>query len=316
MNIEWQSRFCSHLAGMASPPETHAVRALLRSADPLFLVVDYAETRRADLIPILREAARTDGGRSKIRIVLLARGVQEWWGELQGADAEAGLLLHDSVASRFELPPVADGLAERETTYSQAVEEFSKARGNPAPAASPPDLGPEHFESVLFIHLAALARVEGEDPEGADELLDFILDHERRYWAGALRDVGLSDELAPAFRQLVALTTLAGGIDDRAEADLFMARVPLLEGQTPARLDSIGRVARRIYPEREGLAEIRPDLIGEHFIDRQLDANPALLDVAMGPDVGLAHTAHALTILTRLAQRKPDATGWLERAVR
>ncbi len=303
------------LAAMTSPPETHAVRALLGSLDPLFLVVDYAETRRTDLIPILREAALPDPARAKIRIVLLARGVQDWWGELQGDDADAGLLLHDDVAGRFELPPVADGRVEREAAYRQAVEDFAEARDKTAPAAAPPDLGAEHFESVLFIHLAALAHVEGERLEGADELLDFILAHERRYWAGALHDEGLSNGLAGAIGQVVALATLAGGIDDRADVDAFLRRVPLLGGETAATRDSIGRIARRIYPERYGLAEIRPDLIGEHLVDRQLADHPALLDTAINPEATPAQTTHALTVLTRLAQRKPESANLLERAL-
>lgn len=51
--------------------------ALIRQTQPLLLIVDYAETRRGELVSLLRASGQAESAR--VRIILLARAAGDWW---------------------------------------------------------------------------------------------------------------------------------------------------------------------------------------------------------------------------------------------
>ena len=77
------------------------------------------------------------------------------------------------------------------------------------------------------------------------------------------------------------------------------------------------RLLARLYPNtRRGadpnnpaIEPLRPDLLGEELVDHTLSGSPALLGAALADA-----PKPALTVLTRLAKRKPAAMRWLKQA--
>ncbi|MBI3708217.1 MAG: hypothetical protein HY246_11145, partial [Proteobacteria bacterium] len=71
-----------------------ARRELCSSDRPLFLVLDYAETRHAEIAPLLEAALAADRGGTKLRLALISRGAGDWWDELKrtAPNAVRGLL--------------------------------------------------------------------------------------------------------------------------------------------------------------------------------------------------------------------------------
>jgi hypothetical protein len=68
--------------------------------------------------------------------------------------------------------------------------------------------------------------------------------------------------------QTLALTTLAGGVDDKAEARTLLERVPHLAGLAPPKRDRLIELLHRLYPGERYLEPLRPDLLGEELADQ------------------------------------------------
>ena len=73
---------------------------------PLLLVVDYAETKREVLVPVLRRLI-VDRGRSTVRVILVARALSDWWRELQRADPKLQERLDERMVAVEPLAPIA-----------------------------------------------------------------------------------------------------------------------------------------------------------------------------------------------------------------
>lgn len=113
------------------PPgrEGEAAGAVRELGEPCVLVVDYAETRDG-LGTLLVDVAGWDG--PDMRILLLARGSEEWWKRLvTRAD--------DQVARLLETPPVSLGPLSAEggqaELFSDALAAFADKLGVTCPAA-------------------------------------------------------------------------------------------------------------------------------------------------------------------------------------
>lgn len=115
--------------------------------------------------------------------------------------------------------------------------------------------------------------------------------------------------------QTLVLTTCAGGVDSTAEAQTLLERVPHLVGLAPPKRDRLIDLLHRLYPGERYLEPLRPDLLGEELVDRALRDDPELLKAAFGQSVPREQVHNGLTVLTRLAQRRPDAERWLEQVL-
>jgi hypothetical protein len=149
-----------HAEFLRSGVELHGrtLADLLRRQGKVLVVVDYAETRREMLTPLLRSALKTDPAH-RLRVMLLARSAGDWWDRLkEGHEPDLeDFLTGPAVRGPFAVPPVAGDLTARERLYREARDAFAKALGRSpvteVGAAMPPDLAPDHFAQVLPIHL-------------------------------------------------------------------------------------------------------------------------------------------------------------------
>jgi tetratricopeptide (TPR) repeat protein len=149
--------------------------------------------------------------------------------------------------------------------------------------------------------MAALLALRGERPTTAQGLTRALLNHERRYWSGLFSGHALAEPERYA-EQLLALATLAGGFvtpkavlphwkrvsgtvfNSAHVAELFYALIPL-------------------YPGKQGLQAVRPDLLGEALVAQALLRPSAadLLDAVLGKDADESMRSNALTVLARLS---------------
>ncbi|HSR97813.1 MAG TPA: tetratricopeptide repeat protein [Kofleriaceae bacterium] len=268
--IEWvrRRRERGDVAGFLVPGPGDAWLERLCALGPtVVVVVDYAE-RRADLGQLFERLAAFAEGRGqacRIRVVLLARSDGDWWTLLRTKSGSVEALLADVVPQR--LAQLASAPQDRAAVFREASRVFAALRGRPD-VPSPPDLGGPRFDRVLYLHMAALAAVEGSDVD-ARTLMDVILDHEERFWTSEAID---RDEVAaylPLARQVMAAATLRGGLTSTASAFALWERLAgrprtLHDEMMLARLHHLYERAN----EPAYLPGLEPDLLGEAMVLR------------------------------------------------
>ncbi len=288
---------------------------LAEGGKPLLLVLDYAESRRSHIEAVV--TAARDAARSRVRVILLARAEGDWWHELKRAANGVGDFFQGpSVEGPIPLLPLTSSIEARRFSYQSAIHAFAKILGKTHSALrTVPALDHEDFERVLLVHAAALAAVEGEQVP-SHGLLDWLLTREE---AGIDRvrekQAGLGPEIQRAIHHAAALLTLAQGSDSRDETVEIISRTPSLQDQPRARRDQIAEILHVLYQGRKWCDGVEPDLVGEHLVERHLRDNPILLDAAFGTDVPAARLEAGLTVLNRLAQRRPARRSLLEAVI-
>ncbi|WP_080416707.1 tetratricopeptide repeat protein [Burkholderia ubonensis] len=275
----------------------HALRALKQ---PLFIVVDYAETRQDDLLALIKVMLQSPSD-LPVRLLLLARDGGEWWDSLPAKSQICEPLLSGYATSGpYRLPPLHNETQDRRQAYRQALYVFAKALDVPF-ADVTPELAGEHFGRPLYLQMAALLALRGERPTSAQGLTRALLSRERRYWCGLFSSHDLAEPERHA-EQLLALTTLAGGFATPK------AVLPHWEHANGAVLNA-AQVARLfhalipLYPGKQGLQAVRPDLLGEALVAQALLRPSAadLLDAVLGKDAGTSMRSNALTVLARIS---------------
>ncbi len=259
--------------GDADRAPTEAWDALAASAKPLFLVADYAETRRDLLVPILRgmlDASAAGNGRPT-RLVLLARAALDWWEQLQSEGEGVGDFLQGPATSHFSLQPLAFEPEDRIEAYRRAAEAFASLHGKALPGTDPGTFEAEIYERVLFIHMTALAAVRGADVADRDAILDYVLRRERRYWQRLAGERALPEETARGIGRAMAALTLGGGARTRLEAVSAIHELEFFAAKDPQLLEDVAGLLHESYPgEKQFIAPLQPDLLGEHLIHREL----------------------------------------------
>ncbi|WP_295384312.1 toll/interleukin-1 receptor domain-containing protein [uncultured Thiodictyon sp.] len=310
----WHAGFLSNGAGLSTN-----LASEFTHGKPCLVVIDYAETRRAEVIALTRTALRTQG-QPQIRIMLLAREGGDWWDQLAdgaAADQVAATLLRSPSTktgpyrmTRADVPP--DLRAE---VFSEAIRALAQARSIPVTGTEPPDLSADHFGNILLIHFAALARLRGFESSRDIELLDGVLGHERQYWQLLLAEDPEAATVLPAFEQVLALITLLGGTRTAADTKAVIAETPQCKGRPREWLERLFAQLRQLYPQEGGVSALLPDLLGERLVARALMQDDELLDIGLARGRDQAGAKRALTVLTRLAQRDPTQQALLSRAL-
>ncbi|MHA7629369.1 tetratricopeptide repeat protein [Corallococcus sp. M7] len=295
---------------------------------PLLVVIDYAESR-AELHAVLKRLYRYHqqqgtGSLRRVRLLLLARGAEDWWKSLRAADEGLGVWL--DITPPYELAPLAVSDDEREKVFHEATRWFAEKLSRPAPRAALPHFADERFQRVLYLHMAALACVEGL-PFEANNLLNVILEHEERFWESRAHqgEIALSGTKSLA-RQLVAAATLRGGLPDLTAARLLVTK--LLERSPSPEEEDLLRLLQRIYQGSGGdpelyLPPLVPDLLGEGMVLRVL--SPRLkgdrppqdwLDKVLPPDAPEYEVRTGLEVLGRASASQPEVVRpWLSRVL-
>ncbi|MGH6918986.1 MAG: hypothetical protein ACREJ0_14935, partial [Geminicoccaceae bacterium] len=226
---------------------------LVDGEEPLLLVVDYAETKRDVLVPVLRRLS-LDHGAPKTRVILVARAVSDWLADLRRADPKVQELLDETKVEVEGLSPIALPVEQRGSILEAAAAAYAERLPaaevrDQRPSAADIDLSARHFANALFLHIAALAAVVGDPAKEADALLRFVLVREERHWQGGLASAERRQDVdVQSVAQAEALITLAGGVDSKAEARTLLERVPHLLGLAPPIRDRLIDLLRRLYP--------------------------------------------------------------------
>jgi glycosyltransferase involved in cell wall biosynthesis len=296
-------------SGLAPADIKKRFTTLLHTTEKAFVVLDYAETRRAELAALVESALPLMDKR--VRIVLLARDAGEWWDRLPvdfsrfeqffGGRASCG---------PYCLPDLHANTNTRNAAYVEALNAFGGRLGIDPARRIPetlPDLSAEHFSSPLYLQMAALLSYRGERAETATGLTDALLRHEERYWK-RLAESHVIPDGERAIAHLLTLTTLAGGLltaRDGEKRYIASDGPKLSSGDFNRLFHSLCG----LYPGRQGLQPLRPDLLGEALAARAFnsagDGGNAWLDAVLGKPADRDARRHALTVLTRLTKHRP-----------
>jgi hypothetical protein len=268
----WRAGFLSSSAG--------AWDVLFEADAPLLVTVDYAELKRTELRVMIEHALRR-AARRRTRLVALARGGGDWWQDLARTGHGVGDFLCGQATSVRTLTAVAPTPEERANSFQRAARSFAARLGRPSPGgvSKVPDMSPQYFDRVLFVHLAALAAVLGQDPGDENAMLDFALRRERGFWDDGVVTAGLADLRGRAVLEAAVIATLAGRIGTREEAIKLIGKAPALAGQPATTVAELAGLLHTLYPGDGWLEGVQPDLLGEHLLLRAGQEDPSILRV-------------------------------------
>lgn len=322
----WRAGFLKIDDMQSARPE--AVRYLFEQGNVL-IVVDYAETMRAEIGRLIR-AATDAAPQGRIRIVLLARAAGDWWQALLEEPGNVRGVISGTARVPIQVEPVRAVDADEATLVENFAREFAARRGVPAPG--PPHLAAsDRPRSMLELQAAALLAALGSDVPARIELLEDLVAEECRYWRsllGTARNTSARDRQVKLGRQIMAVATLLGGI---ADADITGSLGRIVErpkGASAEECEEIIEVLTDLYGAPSNASgdtprvinPLEPDRVGEALVDAALHRTPALverlMDVVIETAVGgeTNRAERALTVLTRMAKHDQKAARWLERA--
>lgn len=262
-------------------------RMMVHQDRPLFLVVDYAESRRPELVHLLRQLFR-GGEKHPVRIILLARaaGVPgDWWDRLKTEGDGVGDLLSGPATAQHSLEALATTREDREASYWKAVVNFCKLLEKPAPIKLPEDMEANYYERVLILHMSALNMIEGVHVKGKNPIIDCMYRREQRYWNNIAEQSKLPETVVPGIGLAMAVITEGGGAVNEAVAIAILEHIPFLGDQPRANLSCIARILHNAYPSPDKWIEpIQPDLLAEHLILQEYKKNPDVMNyLTFGP---------------------------------
>src|SRR5271166_2699405 len=259
----------------------------------------------------------------RVRVLLLARQVGEWWRRLEGGGQAARDLIADASHEVIELGDAVTPGVSAVDVVLDALPWFA-ARLEVAVA----DIGLVRVTRVksariLDLHAAALVAVLGarERPVAAtvsinvSKVLDVLLGHEKHYWQDSARALKLFDVAgglsAGQLSQVVAAECLLGAASEDEAAGLS-GRVP---GAAPSM--AVALWLRGLYPPEGGglwLGSLHPDRLAELHVTRELAASPILTDKCLS-ELTERQAQQALVLLARASADNPEAKLLMESAL-
>jgi len=332
---EWAA---GELRSMAlSPGHLDAITA---SARPVLLLIDYAAARTGQLTSVI-EHAFTVGIRSRLRLLLLARGAGSWWEDLIN-DQDLYDHLPELSHSHIALHSLVDTEQQRESMFRAAAAAFvphlpqfthrsEEELSVLAAAVRTPVMRASRYSQPLAIQLAALAALleactplsSGAAPE------KILLQHEKRHRDELAAKRGLNHLYETRDRAVGAAVLIGARGSDRAMArDMACAVVGRALGRMQEQhLEDRRKVARwiaDIYPPpseggepqlASGVARpvaywgtVQPDRLAEFLIAAILADEPDLTQaLAVGADPDPADAEAAMLVLSRITQHHPEA---------
>ncbi|MFE3391767.1 tetratricopeptide repeat protein [Kitasatospora indigofera] len=275
---------------------------LRRAARPLVVVLDYAETRPAQLAALV-EAAAEHPSTCPFKLLLLARTAGDWWQQARTGSRQAEELL--ATARTRRLTPLEDDPEQRSGHYRDAAHALATALPTvpsltghdwsaAAAALQPPRrLGDSAYGNALTLHMTALADLldtarpelsDSTDNEDVQDVEDRLLGHESRYWRSSAAARGLSPALATDTLETALAAAHLAGAADREHADLLWRRLPALADQPRDRRNTVTAWLATLYPPSVAApggppwGALQPDRLAERHVGRALEGDPRLAD--------------------------------------
>jgi hypothetical protein len=305
----------------AAAPE---LSPLASSAFPLLVVVDYAEARKDQLRRLLPQLWDADSS-TQVRLLLLARGAEDWWENLlQDCDE-----LEDAVVLRLStlddtLDSRHDAFAEALLCFAERLKELDASEQHAVDTSvvePPEELDADRYGSPLTLQMSALLALlpvtATSDASGGltdssnglvkprDISLEArILDHEKRYWKRSAKARGL-DLSINTLGAVVAAATLLGA-DSQEEALATLSRVPGARDQSEDRRLELCNWLEDLYPASPGQrwGTLQPDRLAEHHVSEIVRKSPDFLNKLVKEATG-GQIARALSLLTRATDHQP-----------
>jgi hypothetical protein len=148
-----------------------------------------------------------------VRVALIARSSGDWFERLATDYPSCEKIFAGSACSGpYPLPALHQELTDREQAYTAALSAYAHRLGFSdfnRQSALTPNLSAEHFANPLYLQMAALLALHGEQADTANGLTDALLRHEDRYWQRLAHQLNLS-EGERATSHILTLATLCG----------------------------------------------------------------------------------------------------------
>jgi tetratricopeptide (TPR) repeat protein len=298
----WQTGFLrSECEARSMPDLAKKLAWVSQGGQAICVVVDYAETRQNVLLKLLVDL-QTLPREAPIRFLLLARDGGEWWAQLPAQEPKCeSLLLGAAATGPYVLPPLHDNEASRQAAYQTALQAFARQLNMALPMGLPTLQG-EHFAHPLYVQMAALMALHGEKPQSAQGLARAIVNHESRYWHHTIQNLAQANALSDAAK-LMTLATLASGFATVRDVEKLWKKA----GGSKGLLRPLWQSLCPLYPGRQGLQGLHPDLLGEALVAQSLlsAAGQELLSAMLGLGSSTQRQS-CLTVLARLLRQRDD----------
>ena len=287
------------LSGLLSDHvEAPDLDAMLTMPASLLVVIDWADTQVEQVIGLTQRAISAAAG--PVRLLLLARHAGEWWASLPyRARGQAGDIL--AAADAMSLNPLTDDVIVRREQFEVAARAFARCLDRTGQDIAEPDLSDRLFDTLLFVHLAALIAVEPPPSKtsgqiGSDLLAEVLRREDAYYWEPSA-PAALRGELARTTRhRAVAVATLtAAQTEDEAREALQMLPDFAQADPTPALY-----WLHDLYPAQGYFGPLRPDLLGEAHVAQVVRARTDLPTLLV-PDADKTWITRLLTVLAQAA---------------
>jgi tetratricopeptide (TPR) repeat protein len=295
----------------------------LDANSPLFIVFDYGAGERTSLRSLLN--ASTDS-KCKLRVVLLEREADEtrgWWMATCEDPLVGHMLSAHTTLRPTPLPTLAgDPGASPEKLFEKACIRFAERLGGDSMPQKPSVLGTDPFDRPLYVLMAAYAAVNGVQVMNADDAFRTILVRERTIWAWRLTgtvDTAESPEMRAA-GEAGAATTLLGNIPTGDTGIRWIENLPACRGNRRLAC-KVYELFRDLYPQKlsqgpDSIGGLEPDVLGEHLVWEVLRAKPGqelpeFIGAVMPGDAAIDRLLTPVTVLSRVAERHPDAAPWV-----
>jgi hypothetical protein len=250
----------------------------------LFAVIDYAESDPGGLKNLI--GASEEFPAMHVRIMLLARGLGNWWeAAKRTGDGVGEILMGPATDTPIHLGPIGVSDEFRAGEFLRAATAFAGLLGRKAPKCDGIDLSAPLFERALLLHTHALLTVM-EVPfevrtEDSDAILDALLGREATFLERVIRARGLDPLLHDAALQATAAITAIGGVDDMANASGVIRALPALKGTSELAVDALARLLHGAYGGSKWIDPLQPDILGEYAMDKVFADNPAALNAVL-----------------------------------
>jgi tetratricopeptide (TPR) repeat protein len=280
---------------------------------PTLIVVDYASASAQILRAWLEALARRRPirGEGPLRLLLLERHADRdlgWWSELIRPGGLSGRGPDELAAPSDPIPlPPLNSAADRRALLTQVIGLAAGFAGKAVPALPRQGenadfdrrLGDTSLETEpLFLVMAGIVGVTTGVPQalalGRTDLAMWIADSEHHRLGRLSAAWGIdTDGETTMLAHLVACITLQGGCDRAATIALIRQEREAMDWQPGKPADWIAaKLAEALHRPEGGVDAIRPDIIGEAFLLRQLATDGRLV-------------SEQATIVTRAWRRDP-----------
>ena len=252
--------------------------ALVDVTTELLIVVDYAEEARRGLVARVVRALRDR--KTPTRIVLTARGADQWWDDFRGKMVQEGNDMNRILrisnlgqAHQDTDPSVFTNL------YKRAVEKFCEHMKVDLPSNDvvPNDLGGTALDVLLRAWRAVCSEKVGSITVLSDgsEIYESVLEIEFAQWR---RSPILEEVSIRHLRRAAATLSSISPVSDEEEVDAVLSVLPEWSNEHLRR----GRFAELLVQallrtDGEKPIRLQPDPVAEHLILTEFGKNPELL---------------------------------------